>query len=227
MLRCVFNTCGATGLVEGSLKSAVVTTEIMNSPYLRDPDVQLMLRAKAGDEGAFTELVAAYQDRIVGIFCHLLGNQEAAEDLAQEVFLRIYRSRDKYEPKAKFSTWLFRIANNLASNTRRNKGRRREVALNPQDSGPLGMRPEEQLLMEKSGMMPSRQIGLKETQAVVRQALETLNERQQMAVLLHKFEGMSYADIGAAMKLSEAAVKSLLSRARENLRVQLEKHING
>ncbi len=227
MLRCVFNTRGATGLIEGSLKSAVVTTEIMNSPYLRDPDVQLMLRAKAGDEGAFTELVAAYQDRIVGIFCHLLGNQEAAEDLAQEVFLRIYRSRDKYEPKAKFSTWLFRIANNLASNSRRNKGRRREVALNPQDSGPLGMRPEEQLLMEKSGMMPSRQIGLKETQAVVRQALETLNERQQMAVLLHKFEGMSYADIGAAMKLSEAAVKSLLSRARENLRVQLEKHING
>lgn len=227
MLRCVFNTRGATGLIEGSLKSAVVTTEIMNSPYLRDPDVQLMLRAKAGDEGAFTELVAAYQDRIVGIFCHLLGNQEAAEDLAQEVFLRIYRSRDKYEPKAKFSTWLFRIANNLASNSRRNKGRRREVTLNPQDSGPLGMRPEEQLLMEKSGMMPARQIGLKETQAVVRQALETLNERQQMAVLLHKFEGMSYADIGAAMKLSEAAVKSLLSRARENLRVQLEKHING
>lgn len=227
MLRCVFNTRGATGLIEGSLKSAVVTTEIMNSPYLRDPDVQLMLRAKAGDEGAFTELVAAYQDRIVGIFCHLLGNQEAAEDLAQEVFLRIYRSRDKYEPKAKFSTWLFRIANNLASNSRRNKGRRREVALNPHDSGPLGMRPEEQLLMEKSGMMPARQIGLKETQAVVRQALETLNERQQMAVLLHKFEGMSYADIGAAMKLSEAAVKSLLSRARENLRVQLEKHING
>ncbi|QDT30661.1 RNA polymerase sigma factor [Gimesia panareensis] len=186
-----------------------------------------MLRAKAGDEGAFTELVAAYQDRIVGIFCHLLGNQEAAEDLAQEVFLRIYRSRDKYEPKAKFSTWLFRIANNLASNSRRNKGRRREVALNPNDSGPLGMRPEEQLLMEKSGMMPSRQVGLKETQAVVRQALETLNERQQMAVLLHKFEGMSYADIGATMKLSEAAVKSLLSRARENLRVQLEKHIHG
>lgn len=227
MLCCVFNTHGVFDPIDGSLKSVVVTTEILNSPYLRDPDVQLMLRAKGGDEGAFSELVAAYQDRIVGIFCHLLGNQEAAEDLAQEVFLRIYRSRDKYEPKAKFSTWLFRIANNLASNSRRNKGRRREVALNPNDSGPLGMRPEEQLLMEKSGMMPSRQVGLKETQAVVRQALETLNERQQMAVLLHKFEGMSYADIGAAMKLSEAAVKSLLSRARENLRVQLEKHING
>ncbi|WP_232102663.1 RNA polymerase sigma factor [Gimesia aquarii] len=203
----------------------MVTTQIFNSPYLRDPDVQLMLRAKEGDEGAFTELVASYQDRIVGIFCHLLGNQEAAEDLAQEVFLRIYRSRANYQAKAKFSTWLFRIANNLASNSRRNKGRRKEVNLNPQDSGPLGIRPEEQLLVEKSGLMPTRQIGLKETQAIVREALGTLNERQQMAVLLHKFEGMSYADIGAAMKLSEAAVKSLLSRARENLRVQLEKHI--
>ena len=85
----------------------MVTTEILNSPYLRDPDVQLMLRAKEGDEGAFTELVAAYQDRIVGIFCHLLRNQEAAEDLAQEVFLRIYRSRAKYEPKAKFSPGYF------------------------------------------------------------------------------------------------------------------------
>lgn len=189
--------------------------------------MQLMLRVKDGDEIAFTELVANYQDRIVGIFCHLLGNKEAAEDLAQEVFLRVYRSRANYQAKAKFSTWLFRIANNLASNARRNKGRRKEVNLNPQDSGPLGMRPEEQLLMEKSGLMPARQIGLKETQAVVREALGTLNERQQMAVLLHKFEGMSYADIGAAMKLSEAAVKSLLSRARDNLRVQLEKHING
>lgn len=205
----------------------VVTTEILNSPYLRDPDVQLMLRAKDGDEVAFTELVTNYQDRIVGIFSHLLGSKDAAEDLAQEVFLRVYRSRANYRAKAKFSTWLFRIANNLASNTRRNKGRRKEVNLNPQDSGPLGMRPEEQILMEKSGLMPARQIGLKETQAVVREALGTLNERQQMAVLLHKFEGMSYADIGAAMKLSEAAVKSLLSRARDNLRVQLEKHINS
>ncbi len=204
----------------------MVTTEILKSPYLRDPDVQLMLRVKDGDEVAFTELVANYQDRIVGIFCHLLGNKEAAEDLAQDVFLRVYRSRANYQAKAKFSTWLFRIANNLASNSRRNKGRRKEVNLNPQDSGPFGMRPEEQLLMEKSGLMPARQIGLKETQAVVREALGTLNERQQMAVLLHKFEGMSYADIGAAMKLSEAAVKSLLSRARDNLRVQLEKHIN-
>ena len=111
------------------------------NPVLRDPDVRLMLRAKSGDETAFTQLVTTYQDRLVGVLTHLLQNQEAAEDLAQEVFLRIYRARHGYEPTAKFSTWLFRIANNLASNMRRDRGRRRETTLNVNDSGPLGSRP--------------------------------------------------------------------------------------
>jgi RNA polymerase sigma-70 factor (ECF subfamily) len=141
------------------------------------------------------------------------------------VFLRIYRSRDRYQPTAKFSTWLFRIANNLASNTRRNRGRRKEVPLEIRDTGPISTRPEEQILAEKSGMMPTRQVDKRELQDVVRQALATLNERQRMAVMLHKFEGMSYADIGQAMELTVTAVKSLLSRARENLREVLEHHI--
>ena len=87
--------------------------------YLHDPDVQRMLRVQEGDEEAYTELIEAYQDRIVHIFSHLVGGRESAEDLAQEVFLRVYRARETYEPAAKFSTWMFRIANNLASNTRR------------------------------------------------------------------------------------------------------------
>ena len=95
------------------------------NPVLRDPDVRLMLRAKEGDESAFPQLVTNYQDRLVSVLVHLLQNHEAAEDLAQEVFLRIYRARHGYEPTAKFSTWLFRIANNLASNLRRDTGRRR------------------------------------------------------------------------------------------------------
>ncbi len=82
--------------------------------YLRDPDVQLMLRAKDGDEAAFTQLVLSYQDRLIAVFSHLLGDQDAAEDLVQDVFLRVYRARNGYQPTAKFSTWLFRIANNLA-----------------------------------------------------------------------------------------------------------------
>src|SRR6185369_10606936 len=96
------------------------------------------------------QLVSRYQDRLLGVLYHLLQDQEAAEDLAQEVFLRIYRARRGYEPTARFSTWLFRIANNLASNLRRDEGRRKEVNLPASDSGPLGPRPEERLIAEKS-----------------------------------------------------------------------------
>ena len=204
----------------------MVTTQVQNFSYLRDPDVRLMLRVKQGDEGAFGELVEEYQSRLISIFFHLLRDQETAEDLAQEVFLRVYRARHTYEPTAKFSTWLFRIANNLASNSRRSKGRRKEVQLSLRDSGPLGARPAEQLLAEKSALMPTRQIANSEVRSMVRTALDALNERQRLAVLLHKFEEMSYADIGESMELSPAAVKSLLSRAREKLRLELEPYIN-
>jgi RNA polymerase sigma-70 factor (ECF subfamily) len=200
----------------------VQKTETERSPYLHDPDVRLMLRAKGGDDGAFSQLVEKYQDRLVAVLFHLLGNQESAEDLAQEVFLRVYRNRAKYEARAKFSTWLFHIANNLASNWRRDGARRREAPLVGSESGPLGVRPEEQLLAEKSALMPARVLDRTETQRLVRAALESLSERQKMAVLLHKFEQMSYADIAAAMDLTPQAVKSLLSRARENLRSYLE-----
>jgi RNA polymerase sigma-70 factor (ECF subfamily) len=192
---------------------------------LRDPDVQLMLRAKQGDETAFAELVEAYQDRLIGIFRHILSDQDAAEDLAQDVFLRVYRARDRYQPTARFSTWLFRIANNLASNSRRSKGRRREVQLDVKDSGPIGVGPQEKLIAAKSAFMPVRQATKTEMRNVVRDALEGLNERQRMALLLHKFEGMSYSDIGEAMEMTPAAVKSLLSRARESLRDKLARYV--
>jgi len=195
------------------------------NPVLRDPDVRLMLRAKAGDQTAFTQLVAHYQDRLVGILAHMLQNKEAAEDLAQDVFLRIYRARHGYQPTAKFSTWLFRIANNLANNLRRDTGRRKEVALNTNDSGPLGPRPGERVLAEKSALMPARQYDKTEMCSMVQAALATLNEKQRMAVLLHKFEEMSYTDIAAALEMTPAAVKSLLSRARDNLREKLEQYV--
>jgi RNA polymerase sigma-70 factor (ECF subfamily) len=196
-----------------------------DNPALRDPDVRLMLRAKAGDETAFTQLVANYQDRLVGVLAHMLQNKEAAEDLAQEVFLRVYRARHGYEATAKFSTWLFRIANNLANNQRRDSGRRKEIVLNVNDSGPLGPRPGERMLADKSGLMPARQFDKTEMCSMVQAALATLNEKQRMAVLLHKFEEMSYTDIAAALDMTPAAVKSLLSRARDNLREKLEPYV--
>ncbi|MFO1094178.1 MAG: sigma-70 family RNA polymerase sigma factor [Planctomycetaceae bacterium] len=201
------------------------TTTDTSSSYLCDPDVQLMLRVQKGDEAAFSRLVSSYQDRLVSILAHLVGNQETAEDLTQEVFLRIYRARNGYQPNAKFSTWVFRIANNLASNSRRSRGRRKEVQLKTEESGPLGARPAEQLLADKSALMPTRLLDRHELQQHVREALESLSERQQMALLLHKFEGMSYVDIGETMELSPQAVKSLLSRARESLRTRLESYV--
>lgn len=197
-----------------------------SSQYLKDPDVQLMLRVKHGDDQAFSELVERYQDRLVSIFANLLGGDSAAaEDLAQEVFLRIYRARNGYQPTAKFSTWVYRIANNLASNSRRTAGRRKEVQLAPADSGPLGMNPQEKVLAEKSALMPARQLDKSELQRIVIRALESLNERQRLAILLHKFEELSYAEIAEVMEISEEAVKSLLARARDNLRNLLETYV--
>lgn len=201
------------------------STSKSGSAYLCDPDVQLMLRVRSGDEQAFARLVSNYQDRLISVFANLVGNRETAEDLTQEVFLRIYRARHGYQPQAKFSTWLFRIANNLASNSRRSRGRRKEVQLKTQESGPLGARPAEQLLADKSGLMPTRLLDRHELQEHVREALEALGERQQMALLLHRFEGMSYNDIAETMEMTPQAIKSLLSRARESLRMRLESYV--
>jgi RNA polymerase sigma-70 factor, ECF subfamily len=203
-----------------------VATTQLTGPLLRDPDVQAMLRVKDGDEAAFAEIVAAWQHRLIAVFSHLVDDRATAEDLAQEVFLRIYRARNGYEPTAKFSTYVFHIAHNLASNNRRSKGRRKEVQMAGADSGPLTGRPQEKLLKDKSAMMPTRQIDRRELQERVREAMETLNDRQRMALVLHKFEDLSYADIGDAMETSPEAVKSLLSRARESLRTKLEAYMS-
>ena len=189
---------------------------------LRDPDIRLMLRVRDDDATAFAELVGQYQHRLVGIMHHVVGNADEAEDLAQEVFLRIFRSRKKYTPTAKFSTWLFTIANNLALNALRN--RKAVVSLPAQESGPLGARPEEQLVRDH-GVTPS--FGLRQAELTdrIRSALDTLNERQKMAVVLNKFEDMPYGDIAEVMGLSTKAVKSLLSRARARLRDALAGYI--
>jgi len=191
---------------------------------LRDPDVRLMLQVRDDHGGAFEELVARYQHRLVAIMHHLVGNAEEAEDLAQEVFLRVYRARKKYHPRSRFSTWLFTIANNLALNSLRSRARRPVVPLQTTDSGPLGARPAEQLVPD-DGSGPMQKVQKKELAGVIRQALEGLNERQRMAVVLNKFEDMNYAEIAEVMGLTTKAIKSLLSRARMNLRVALADYI--
>jgi RNA polymerase sigma-70 factor (ECF subfamily) len=200
------------------------TGETSTQLALRDPDIRLMLRVRDDDGGAFEELVELYQHRLVAVMNHLVGNAEEAEDLAQEVFLRVYRSRKKYRPRSKFSTWLFTIANNLALNALRSRQRKPMVSLPAQDSGPLGPRPAE-LLVRDRGSGPMRRLERQELTDLIRRALEGLNERQRMAVVLNKFEDMNYAEIAEVMGLTTKAIKSLLSRARENLRAALSSYV--
>jgi RNA polymerase sigma-70 factor, ECF subfamily len=192
---------------------------------LHDPDVRLMLQVRDGDAAAFEELVRRYRDRLITILEHLVGHREQAEDLAQDVFVRVFKARERYAPEAKFSTWLFTIANNVASNALRSRSRRREVGVpegNGADSAPLAL---DQLAKAASGFMPTRALDKAEQAEMVRSAVAALNERQRMALLLAKFEGMSYQDIAQTMGLSVQAIKSLLSRARVNLKEILTPYV--
>lgn len=190
-----------------------------------DPDVRLMLQVRDDNAAAFEELVVRYQGRLIRVLENIVRSRDRAEELAQDVFLRIYRARKNYAPNAKFSTWLYTIAHNVASNALRSMSRRREVNVTVEQSGVVSIKPLEDMARAPSGLMPTRQLDKAEMAEVVRLAIDSLNERQRMALLLSKFEQMSYADIAQTMELSIQAVKSLLSRARENLRVVLEPYI--
>ncbi len=205
----------------------MVVSESSARRYALDPDVRLMLEVRDDSAAAFEELVLRYQSRLVRVLEHLVGSRDLAEDLAQEVFLRVYRSRKQYTAGAKFATWLFTIANHAALNALRNRSRRHEVQLASRDSSSTGARPLDKMIAASSGLMPARQLDKAEVRHMVRIAMDSLGERQRLAVLLNKFEGMSYADIAETMELSLPAVKSLLSRARESLREVLEPYFRG
>ncbi len=180
-------------------------------------DVQLMLDVKAGDEESFELLLAKYRTPLINFLCRMVREQAAAEDLAQEVFLRVYRARKEYSPSAKFTTWLFRIATNLALNAIRD-GRHRQMQISidtPRDEDEPVMeiaareaRADERLMEEERNRM-------------IRGAILALPEKQRAAVILHKYQEMEYAEIGKILGCSESALKSLLFRAYETLRVEL------
>jgi RNA polymerase sigma-70 factor (ECF subfamily) len=208
-------------------RAPAVTLETLEQQLeARDPDIRLMLQVRDDVSGAFEVLVNRYQHRLLGVMVHLVGRVEEAEDLTQEVFLRIYRARKGYRPRAKFSTWLFTIANNLALNHLRGKGRNPMVAFNSGNdaTGSAASRSAEERAVAREGT-PSAQLRKVELSDVVREALELLGEDQKVAVLLNKFEDMSYGEIAEVMGRSEAAVKSLLARARNHLREQLEPYL--
>jgi len=194
-----------------------------------DTNVRLMLAVQKDDASAFEELMFRFQGRVQSLFRHLIGNKELAEDLTQDVFLRVFRSRKSYQPSAKFSTWLFTIANNVALNQIRTQRRRPEKQFGNAVKSPHSdtvFEPTE-AIVAGSESMPARQLDKIELREMVRLAIEALNERQRMAVLLNRFEGMSYAEIADVMALSPQAVKSLLCRAHVQLRNLLQKYVQN
>lgn len=198
-----------------------------NLMALRDPDIRLMLRVREDDPAAFAELVQRFQHRLIAVLHHLIGDRDEAEDLAQEVFLRVYRHRKSYSPRAKFSTWLFTIANNLALNALRDRRRRPSQPLEVSESGSLCHEPQQHPPdAASSSCFPAKRLHQEELARVIRQALDTLNERQRLAIILNKYEDMNYADIAQVMGLTTKAVKSLLSRARTKLREVLQGYID-
>jgi RNA polymerase sigma-70 factor, ECF subfamily len=186
-------------------------------------DAEVMLRVKAGDDSAFDFLVQKYRRPIINFMYRMAHNTAVAEDLAQEVFLRVYRSRSSYEASAKFTTWLYRIATNLAMNySRDTRHERPENIMNldaPDEE--TGQAPD---LADKTPSV-EEEIMRRERLRAIRQKVEALPERQKMAVLMHKYQQMDYREIADVLKLSESATKSLLFRAYETLRTQLKEFV--
>jgi RNA polymerase sigma-70 factor (ECF subfamily) len=181
-------------------------------------DVQLMLDVKAGDDASFDFLLQKYRSPLVNFLYRMVRDTATAEDLAQEVFLRVYRARKQYTPSAKFTTWMFRIATNLALNSvRDNRHQRMAVSIDvPADDE--GSAPRE---------LPAREMRIDEHMVerdrveFIRRAIASLPEKQRAAVVLHKYEEMGYGEIAEVLDCSESALKSLLFRAYETLRVEL------
>ncbi len=179
-------------------------------------DAQLMLRVREGDEISFALLLERHRNPVVNFLHRMVQNRAVSEELAQEVFLRVYRSRETYEPTAKFTTWLFRIATHLALNwIRDGKKEKHNESLS------------EELIEGAERQVADRQPSVEQAliQEVktqeVRKAIEALPEKQRAAVLMHKYQGLDYSQIAGALSCSESAVKSLLFRAYETLRSRL------
>lgn len=205
------------------IAAPVVRGQAQSAPYGELTDAEVMLRCGAGDDAAFNYLVEKYRRPMASFMFRMAHNQAVAEELAQEVFLRVYRSRASYQADAKFTTWLYRIATNLAVNHARDTRSERTastVNLDEPDQE-TGTTPdvadakpsvEERLLYE-------------ERLAAIRQRVMELPERQRLAVLMHKYQGLDYRQIGEVLKLSESATKSLLFRAYESLRESLKEFV--
>lgn len=198
----------------------------MTHPTSDDPsdqnaeDVALMLRAGQGDHAAFQDLVERHQHAVVGTVAKMLGNASEAEDLAQQVFLRLWKSAPRYTPSAKFTTYMFTITRNLVFNETRKRQRRKTHSLDEQEDD------WHQQLADTDGASPDDQLDQAELRRAVDEAIAALPEKQRLAVVLRRYEQMPYEEIAEVLELSVSAVKSQLFRARTALRESLQRFLN-
>lgn len=182
-------------------------------------DFALMERIGAGDHSAFRALVERHQNAVIGTVAKMLGNPSEAEDIAQQVFLRIWRNAKRYRPDAKFTTYLFTITRNLVFNETRRRSRKKEVSADEREEN------SHQLIEANPDRQPDAELLQAELQKAVDDAISSLPEAQRMAVVLRRYEQLSYEEIADVLSLSVSAVKSLLFRARTTLRETLSGYL--
>lgn len=186
-----------------------------------DVDFALMARIGAGDHEAFRQLVERHQHAVVGTVAKMLGNIHDAEDIAQQVFLRIWRNARRYQPDAKFTTWLYTITRNLVFNETRRRGRKKEVSADEREES------SHHAIEDRPEYRPDHELLQCELREAVDQAIAALPETQRMAVVLRRYEQLPYEDIATVLNLSVPAVKSLLFRARTTLRESLAAYLDS
>jgi RNA polymerase sigma-70 factor, ECF subfamily len=184
-------------------------------------DIRLMGLVSAGDDRAFEELVERHQRIVVGTVGRMLGTNSDAEDIAQQVFVRVWKNAKRYEPRAKFTTWLLKITRNLVFNELRRRSRHPAVPLQSETEE------EERPLKDDQAIAPDASLLDRELQHAVDAAIARLPETQRMAVILRRYEELSYEEIAEALDQSVSGVKSLLFRARTELRESLKRYLSS
>lgn len=201
--------------------SSSASTEEAEKEEANRIDVELMLQVKGGDLAAFESLVERHQSAVIGTVAKMLGGPSDAEDIAQQVFLRIWKSAARYEPQAKFTTWLFTITRNLVFNESRRRKRKPTVSVEEREE-------EYHLVVEdSSSTTPSDDLLHSELEDAVDRAIQNLPEKQRLAVVLRRYEELPYDEIGKVLSMSVPAVKSLLFRARSQLKDSLQQYLQS
>jgi RNA polymerase sigma-70 factor, ECF subfamily len=184
-------------------------------------DIRLMEKVRAGDAEAFRELVEIHQHRVIGTVARMIGDANDAEDLSQQVFVRVWKSAPRWEPTAKFTTWLYTILRNLVFNECRRRSKQRTTSLDaatddadhPQQFADAGVKPPDTAMLDE------------EMQDAIERSIQELPEAQRMAVIMRRYQDVSYEEIAEVLDLTVPSVKSLLFRARTELREKLRKYL--